>query len=403
MTIGEYLRKKRLAIPRGLRDVARELGVSASYLSRIESGEDQPSAELLEKTARLYSVRLDKLLTMRGSEAVSAAARGYRVKANAEMRALYRIGEEFGEAELDDLLRSYLRAKGLSDVDIEKRISEYKEEMPRMINARDGLFALPARRRILTKSSIENMAERFLKRHGLDEESYAPPTEVECLVEMEPEIDYRIAQLKCRESGEPLVLGLTRWNLEGHKQIVINSALADSPREVDACRFNFTLGHELFHAIEHLPLTPRTSAEPLNRAAPLAEVIFVDRTEGKDRIRLSGRKSTAQRAVDTWATNARRKQLSSDEDWREWQANVFSSALLMPWWAIRSEFVDRLGTNLRSASNGENARELSLSLASEHAFGSYVFEQSMAEKFKVSRQAMAIRLLDLGLVREVDS
>jgi Zn-dependent peptidase ImmA (M78 family)/transcriptional regulator with XRE-family HTH domain len=401
--IGEYLKAKRLAVPRGLRDVARTLDVSAAYLSRVESGDDQPSAELLVKLSKLYSVSLDKLIAMRNSEAVSAAAHGYRVKGNAEMRALYRIGDELTPDELDRMLRQALTEKGYSEEDVERKIAEYKRDLPRLAGGLDGLFALPASRRILSRSAVVEMAYRFLARHGLDAESYAPPTEVECLVEMEPEIEYRVDSLKCRASGEPLVLGLTRWNIEGRKQIVINTALADSRRESDSCRFNFTLGHELFHAIEHLPLAPRNSAEALRRLVPIAEVAFVDRSEATGRVRLRAHKSAAERSVDAWTGNAKRKRLVTDEEWREWQANVFASALLMPGWAVGSAFRERVGVDSVGAAEAENVRELALSIAGEMAFESGVYEQSLAQKFKVSRQAMAIRLLDLGLVREVES
>jgi transcriptional regulator with XRE-family HTH domain len=400
--IGQYLRAKRLAIPLGLRQAARELDISAAYLSRIESGDDHPSAELLVNLANLFHVSLEKLIAMRNSAAVSANARGYRIKSSAEMRALYRIGEDLTPDELDSLLRRALQEKGYSKEEVEKKIAEYKREMPRLANGGDGLFALPASRRILTRNAIVNMAYRFLERHGLNEDSYAPPTEVECLVEMEPEIEYRIDTLKCRKSGEPLVLGLTRWSSEGQKQIVINTALADSKKESDSCRFNFTLGHELFHAIEHLPLAPRTTGESLRRLSPITDVMFVDRSEEGERVRLGIHKSAVQKAVDAWAKNTTRKRLVTDEEWREWQANVFSSVLLMPGWAVEAEFRKRTAMDSIAAGETEDARQLALSIAGEQIFDSGVFEHSLAQKFQVSRQAMAIRLLDLGLVQEVE-
>jgi len=220
-------------------------------------------------------------------------------------------------------------------------------------------------------------------------------------VEMEPEIEYRVEKLKCKSSGEPLVLGLTRWNPEGRKQIVINTVLADSTKASDLWRFNFTLGHELFHAIEHLPLAPRTSCESLRRLSPVLDVMFVDRGEEGGRARVTAPKSAAGKAVDVWARKTDHKRLVTDEEWREWQANVFSSALLMPGWAVKAEFRDRIATDSISAGRTEDARQLALWAAGERIFDAGVYEQSLAEKFGVSRQAMAIRLLDLELV-EVD-
>ena len=49
----------------------------------------------------------------------------------------------------------------------------------------------------------------------------------------------------------------------------------------------------------------------------------------------------------------------------------------------------------------KNPRDFALDLAGEFLLAGTVYAQSLAELFDVSRQAMAIRLLDLGLVREV--
>jgi len=70
------------------------------------------------------------------------------------------------------------------------------------------------------------------------------------------------------------VLGLTGWDEGGNRQIVINSVLADRQWESEEHRFNFTLGHELFHAIEHLPRVPREAVAPLARIQ-VCDAVFV--------------------------------------------------------------------------------------------------------------------------------
>lgn len=397
-TFGAYVKKLRLSLGIGLREAARRMRISAAYLSRVETDDDPASGELIAKMADLYDVEIEKLNSMSRNPAATAAAHGHRLKSNAELRALYRIGNELPPEELDKLLREALRAKGFTPEEIEEKITEYKKELPRIARTRDDLFGVNGARRVLSKKTIVQMAYQFLARHGLDKDSYAPPTEVECLAEMEG-IDYRIDKLKCRPSGEPLVLGLTRWNLEGEKQIIINSALADSKGRTDAHRFNFTLGHELFHAVEHLPLSSPKGTVGLNRVG-LCEPMFVERSEGTHEVRIRVHKSAVERAVDAWATTTRHKTLVTDEDWREWQANTFSSALLMPGWSVAAEFELRTGSTAIAVSQGES-KQIALSVAGEQIFDTGVYEASLAEKFGVSRQAMAIRLLELELVTEV--
>jgi Zn-dependent peptidase ImmA (M78 family) len=112
-------------------------------------------------------------------------------------------------------------------------------------------------------------------------------------------------------------------------------------------------------------------------------------------------RSAAERAVDSWVNkHTGPRGLSTDEDWREWQANVFSSALLMPEWAVEAEFRQRLGSEAMVVDRCANSRDAALQVASQEVFESDVYDQSLAELFGVSRQAMAIRLLELGLVKE---
>src|SRR5258708_40223098 len=94
------------------------------------------------------------------------------------------------------------------------------------------------------------------------------------------------------------------------------------------------------------------------------------------------------------------KKLLTDEDWREWQANVFASALLMPSWAVRYEFEKRVGSKSVLARGGEGARRAALSLTDELVVEAGVYEETLAQKFRVSPQAMSIRLLGLDLVKE---
>jgi Zn-dependent peptidase ImmA (M78 family) len=217
-------------------------------------------------------------------------------------------------------------------------------------------------------------------------EQYLPPTPIELFVENEPDVSYRIDELRCDKSGAPLVLGLTGWDAQGRRQIVLNSKLADSDRTSDHSRFNFTLAHELFHALEHLPRVPKQTSTSLARTQ-----VFVDWGVSHP--------SVAERAVARWTRANQPRSFTTQEDWREWQANTFASALLMPEWAIRAEFRTRVGADATRASAAD-LREAALKIADQTGFETGDFDQSLAQLFAVSRQAMAIRLLQLRLVKE---
>lgn len=394
---GKYVKEKRIALGIKLREAARDFDVSAAYVSRVESGEEKPSGRLITAMARRYSIPVLELTKLaEESEVSTPSVQGQSLRSRPELRALYRLGTEYDVDAIDELLRSFLREQGISDeTEIERKLRELKAEFPRIAKGADDLLATNATPRWLSKRAVADLAYGFLARHGLSADTYAPPTEVEMLVEMEPGVEYRVDHLKCTKRGSPLVLGLSCWSADGVRQIIINSALADSKRTTDVHRFNFTLGHELFHAIEHLPRTRSLIA--LNRAvadACLEEIVFVEVLQP---IRI--RQSSAERAVRAWAQSGKARRLLTDEDWREWQANTFAAALLMPEWAVKPEFEKRVGKpTLISASD---PKEDALRIADEMLFNDVVYEQSLADKFAVSRQAMAIRLLDLGLIQEV--
>ena len=394
---GKFVKAKRIALGLTLRKAAQELGVSAAYVSRVENGEEKPSGPLIAGMSRLYGVPVLELTKLADSSEQSAAsAHGESVRTRPELRALYRLGNEYDTETIDRLLRAFLNNEGITDeAEIERKLLELKAEFPRIAKGTDNLLAAHAVPRFLTKRTVENLAYGFMQRHGLSPDSYAPPTEVEMLVEMEPGVEYRVDDLKCTKRGDPLVLGLSCWSADGNRQIVINSALADSRRATDVHRFNFTLGHELFHAIEHLPRTrPGRSLNRIAEVEGIDEIVFLEVLRP-----VKIQRTPAERAVKAWVQSGRRRRLLTDEDWREWQANTFAAALLMPEWAVKPEFEKRVGKP--TVISDTDPKEEALRLADEILFTDVVYEQSLADKFAVSRQAMAIRLLDLGLIGEV--
>ncbi len=393
LSFGSYARKARVAKGLGLRQVARELKISAAYLSRVENDVEPPSGELIAGMARLYDISVEDLTKRAVKPRVSAAAHGHAMQSSPELRALYRLGVQYDSHVIQDFIRKLLKEKGVPEREIESQLNSLRDELPRISSAsRDGLFAAEVRPRFLTKERIARMASELLERNGLTPETYEPPTQIERLVENEAGISYRIEELNCDKRGAPLVLGLTRWGENGDRQIVVNSILADSSLETDEHRFNFTLGHELFHAIEHLPRARAGTAAPLARMQ-----VFLEMEYKKPH-------SVAERAVKRWVSDKPGgRVLNTHEDWREWQANRFAAALLMPEWAVIAKFRVRTGIETMTADSVQDARELALHVAGEREFESGFFERSLAGAFAVSRQAMAIRLMQLGLVKEEDS
>ena len=60
-TFGQRLRQLRLEREKSLREAAREAEISVTYLSKLEADEGNPTLEVLNKLAKLYSVRVDDL------------------------------------------------------------------------------------------------------------------------------------------------------------------------------------------------------------------------------------------------------------------------------------------------------------------------------------------------------
>ena len=64
--VADVLREAREANGQSLRGAARNLGVDASYLSRVESGERSASSELRRRAESLYGIDSDTLALSAG-------------------------------------------------------------------------------------------------------------------------------------------------------------------------------------------------------------------------------------------------------------------------------------------------------------------------------------------------
>src|SRR3954447_22362989 len=65
-TLGEYLREQRESSQVSLRQLAEQTGVSNPYLSQIERGLRQPSAEVLQQLAKALRISAEQLYVQAG-------------------------------------------------------------------------------------------------------------------------------------------------------------------------------------------------------------------------------------------------------------------------------------------------------------------------------------------------
>lgn len=139
---------------------------------------------------------------------------------------------------------------------------------------------------------------------------------------------------------------------DAHTVIIDRRLIEDGKQEH---RYRYTLGHECGHEVFHSPIFCNPSNSPMT--APLCSPVMHCRLDTPKNRRIDPRYWT-------------------DKDWIEWQANTFSSALLMPAEAVRTiyEFSDW--------NPWETKNDIAV--------------RNMVEIFNVSFEAATYRLKDLG-------
>jgi transcriptional regulator with XRE-family HTH domain len=103
-TFGEIIRQRRLTLEIGLRKLAESIGISATYLSKIERNELAPPAEeRIIDLARALDLEADNLLTL--ARRLPPDVRTYIEDHPDEVTALIRLLRDRGEERVREQLR----------------------------------------------------------------------------------------------------------------------------------------------------------------------------------------------------------------------------------------------------------------------------------------------------------
>lgn len=214
----------------------------------------------------------------------------------------------------------------------------------------------------LTLSQIEHdtrlLLAEYEQRFG---SPIAPPIDVEGILESLFQLDLRFADL--RSSLGQDVLGAT-WIAE--REVRVDVTLDPTVDERKEGRYRFTLGHEVGHWRLHRPLL-EAKAQQGSLFGAVSEPTIVCR--------------------------------SSSKEPQEWQADVYSGFLLMPEPLVRGQWQTICGSAEPYSAAGEIAALQSRWSLAENNTPTVSIARELAQVFRVSGQAMQIRLIGLGLIR----
>lgn len=236
---------------------------------------------------------------------------------------------------------------------------------------KNGLF-------ILSKSDIDNEAESLLNQYYSDCLYTAQPTPIEELIE---KVGLRIAYKKISPNSE--VLGAFVFN-EGYlevydngfnenylfdeKTIIIDTSMVEN----DDKRLAFTYGHELGHFVTQYSLFHVDKKQLTLFDLPTDEQVAI----------------TCHRNS---VSSKNKKELSTKEDWQEWQANYFSSCILIPKLSLNNILAPYL------KDYDVMKQEAVLDSLSEGELKDLI--DKLSTIYSVSKEMMRNRLNDLGYLR----
>jgi len=390
-TFGDFIRGERDRSSLGLREASRALGISPSYLSRLEAGEFRPpSGPVLQRMAQVYGADVRKLLDIAGARQHEMMAADVGVAP--ALQAFYRLAYDQSPEMQEKMLEGALGALDLSEEERRKIMAQLRaalsrthgNDLPRRASGDDGLFAFDIAPRFLSLARIRDLAQSVLRKVFGSE--IPIPVSVETIIRR---FDRNILLIVDDEmqwgrlhDGSPAVLGLSRWSRDGERrELLIHRDLFEADSCASRRRANFTLAHELCHCIEHLPLVQQRHSKAA-LARKIASVSLSSQLLGQP-----------------WFNRKRGpRKLSTREDFREWQANQFAAELLMPASNVASAFAQMAGSLSVVVEDVATINEVADGMARTHFDDEFGKITSLVDRFDVNPQAMAIRLKALGLV-----
>ncbi len=216
----------------------------------------------------------------------------------------------------------------------------------------------------LTSQSIERSALGLIAAY---EQSFgqiaSPPIPIEEIIECHLQLDLRPDNLKSAFGCDD-VLGAT-WIAE--RKVRVDESLDPTVYPAKEGRYRFTLGHEAGHWELHRPLLEAYADQG---------VLFASETQPPVVCRTSASKEPM-----------------------EWQADTFAGYLLMPEEMVRRVWREKFGSTDPYLAAAEIAAKSAAWSLGEDRAPTVAVAREMAEVFKVSGQAMQIRLIGLGLIR----
>jgi transcriptional regulator with XRE-family HTH domain len=129
VNLGARLRDVRLRSGLSLREVARQLGVSPSFVSQLENGKSQPSVATLYSLAQLLEVSIDELFSVDGPQVDGAAPVPVLAAVSETRRAQDVSGHPLSRSDFSSPIDAFPRDPGQARVSVSRPGERSRLEM----------------------------------------------------------------------------------------------------------------------------------------------------------------------------------------------------------------------------------------------------------------------------------
>jgi len=129
VNLGARLRAVRLRSGLSLREVARQLGVSPSFVSQLENGKSQPSVATLYSLAQLLEVSIDELFSVEGPQVDGAQPTPALAAVSGTRRADDASGNPLSRSDFSSPIDAFPREAGQARVSVSRPGERSRLEM----------------------------------------------------------------------------------------------------------------------------------------------------------------------------------------------------------------------------------------------------------------------------------